>query len=373
MRLSIERAALLRSLSHVQSIVERRTTIPILSNVKLVADGSGQVDLTATDLDLTLIATEQASVGEAGSTTVSAHTFFDVVRKLPDSAEITLVQAPGASELQLTAGRSRFTLPCLAPDEFPAMDLAQLDVHFSLPPKDLAKLIDKTRFAISTEETRYYLNGIHLHAAGSGADATLRAVATDGHRLARAEVGLPEGARQLPPIIVPRKTVNEVRRLLDEAKDEVRVSVSASRIQFASGRAVLVSRLIDGTFPDYERVIPTGNSKLASLATKPFADAIDRVATISTEKARAVKLAFQAGQVTISAFSTEAGRAVDEIDADYEGEPLEIGFNAKYVLEMLSAVDGPQVRLEMASAAAPTLALDPADSSLLYVLMPMRV
>ncbi len=372
MKLSIERSALLRSLGHVQNVVERRTTIPILSNVKLSAEAD-RLGLTATDMDLSLVAQETADVGRAGTTTVSAHTLFDIVRKLPDGSEITLEQNGAAGEITLRAARSTFNLPTLPADEFPAIGEEQLGVRFSIPAGDLAKLIDKTRFAISTEETRYYLNGIHLHATRGGAASMLRGVATDGHRLARVEVGLPAGAEQIPPIIVPRKTVHEVRKLVEGEGGEVEISVSPARIQFSVGRAVLVSRLIDGTFPDYERVIPTANEKIALFETKHFTDGVDRVATISTDKARAVKLSLAPGTVTISAVSADAGRAVEEIDADYQGEPLEIGFNARYILDMLAEVDGPKVRFEMSSAAAPTLVRDPEDTGTLYVLMPMRV
>jgi DNA polymerase-3 subunit beta len=372
MKLSIERAALLRSLGHVQNVVERRTTIPILANVKLSAADS-ELGLTATDMDLLLAAGEPAEIEREGATTVSAHLLFEIVRKLPESSEVEIEQPPGGGEVTLRAGRSVFHLPCLPADEFPPMDREELDVRFTIAAKDLARLIDKTRFAISTEETRYYLNGIHFHAARGGAGGTLRGVATDGHRLARVEVPLPAGAEQIPPVIVPRKTVGEARRLIEDGSEEVAVGVSPRRVQFTVGRAVLVSRLIDGTFPDYERVIPTGNEKVATLAAKEFAAAVDRIATISTEKGRAVKLAFQAGKATVSAVSAEAGRASEDLDVEYVGPPLEIGFNARYVLDMMQEIDGREVRLEMANAAAPTVVHDPADDSTLYVLMPMRV
>jgi DNA polymerase-3 subunit beta len=372
MKLAIERAALLRSLSHVQNVVERRTTIPILSNVMLRAEGE-TLHLTATDMDLSMAASEPARVETPGTTTVAAHTLFEIVRKLPDGAEVVLDQPADASELGLRAARSVFTLPALPADEFPAMDLDELDVRFAMPAADLRRLIDKTRFAISTEETRYYLNGIHLHAAGSGATAMLRGVATDGHRLAKIELALPAGAEAIPAIIVPRKTVAELRKLVDAVDGDVRIAVSPTRIQFILERALLVSRLIDGTFPDYERVIPVGNEKTAHLDTKAFAAAVDRVSTISTERARAVKLRFEDGRVTASAVSTEAGRAEEELDAEYTSEPLEIGFNSRYILDMLAEVEGETVRMEMANPAAPTLVQDPADTSTVYVLMPMRV
>lgn len=372
MKLTIERAALLRSLAHVQNVVERRTTIPILSNVKLAAEAE-RLGLTATDMDLSLVAHEPAAISRRGSTTVAAHTLFDIVRKLPDGSEIGIEQGEGGGEVTVRAARSVFNLPSLPADEFPAIGEEQLGVGFQMEASDLARLIDKTRFAISTEETRYYLNGIHVHATKAGAASMLRGVATDGHRLARVEVALPAGAEEIPPIIIPRKTVGEVRKLIDSIGGEIAISVSPTRIQFAFDRAVLVSRLIDGTFPDYERVIPTGNEKMAIFRTEELGKAVDRVATISTEKARAVKLGFEAGTVRISAVSAETGRAEEELDVDYAGESLEIGFNARYVLDMLQEIDGDTVRFEMASAAAPTVARDPGDSSTLYVLMPMRV
>jgi DNA polymerase-3 subunit beta len=374
MKLSIERGALLRSLGHVQNVVERRTTIPILSNVRLAAEGTGALEMTATDMDLSLVAREEADVSRPGTTTVAAHTLFDIARKLPDGSVVQLEQNGQAGEVTVRAGRSTFNLPTLPADEFPAIGDEQLPVRFTVPAGDLAKLIDKTRFAISTEETRYYLNGIHMHATkGGGATAMLRGVATDGHRLARIEAALPKGAEQMPPIIVPRKTVAELRKLLEGDAGEVGVSVSPTRIQFTLPRAVLVSRLIDGTFPEYERVIPSGNERVALLDSEEFTKAVDRVATISTDKARAVKLSLNGGTVTISAVSADAGRAIEELDAEYNGEPLEIGFNARYILDMMAEIDGPKVRLEMASAAAPTVVRDPEDSSTLYVLMPMRV
>ncbi len=372
MQLAIERSALLRSLTHVQNVVERRTTIPILANVKLEAV-EGELRMTATDLDLAIATREPAAIGESGTTTVSAHTLFEIVRKLPEGCEVTISQPPGGNELSLRAARSRFDLPTLPADEFPALGEDELDVSFEIPAATLARLIDKVRFAMSTEETRYYLNGIHFHALRQGATSMLRAVATDGHRLARIEAALPGGAEALPPIIVPRKAVTEVRKLVEGREDNVRVDVSASRIRFLVDGSVLTSRLVDGQFPDYERVIPKNADRIALLDTRAFAGAVDRVSTISTERMRAVKLSFADGQVELSSVSADAGRASEELDVEYTGEPLEIGFNARYIMDMLSEIDGEQVRFEMTSPAAPTVVRDPADSGVLFVLMPMRV
>ncbi len=372
MRLRIERGALLKSLSHVQNVVERRTTIPILAHVRLDA-GEGELALTATDLDLALAIRDAAEVLRAGATTAPAHLLFELVRKLPEGATVELEQEPGGGMLAVRTGRFTSELPTLPVEEFPALGEEAFDVTFAIPAGDLARAIDKVRFAISTEETRYYLNGIHFHPLLEGAASVLRAVATDGHRLARVEVPLPEGARAMPGIIVPRKAVAEMRKLLEECEEEVTIAVSPSRIRLDADGRVLISRLIDGQFPDYERVIPKQNDKIAHLATEDFARAVDRVSTIATERLRAVKLAFSSSTVIVSAVSAESGRASEEVDVEYEGEPLEIGFNARYILDILGEIEGEQARMEMTMAAAPVLVRDPGDPSVLYVLMPMRV
>jgi DNA polymerase-3 subunit beta len=373
MKLAIERAALLKSLGHVQSVVERRTTIPILSNVRLEAT-DGALALSATDLDLSVVETTEAEVVQPGATTAPAHTLYDVVRKLPEGARVAIERSASGAEITLRSGRATFDLPCLPADEFPTMGDEGLDHRFALPAGELRKLIDRTRFAISTEETRYYLNGIYFHALDNGA-GHLRGVATDGHRLARVEVALPEGAAGMPSVIVPRKTIGEVRKLIDELDADATVGIwlSNARIRFDIGPAVLRSRLIDGTFPDYERVIPTGNDKLLVARTKEFSEVIDRVATISTDRSRAVKLALADGKLTLSAVSPEAGRAVEELDVSYPSEPLEIGFNARYMLDMSAQIEGDDIELAILDAASPMIVRDPKDNSTLYVLMPMRV
>ncbi len=371
MQVNIERSAFLAVLHHAQNVVERRTTIPILGNVCLDAS-EGRLGLLATDLELSLHETATADVLRAGTTTLQAHRLFDVVRKMPDGAVVQIVKDPDRNEARLTAGRSFFDLPVLPASDFPTMHAESFERSFVMAADDLARLIDKSRFAMSTEEARYYLNGLFLHPVENGAASMLRAVATDGHRLARVEMTLPEGAARMPPIIVPRKAVGEIRKLIEDA-EQVHVSLSASKIQVRVGDATLISRLIDGTFPDYERVIPQANDKRAVVDRGIFADAVDRVSTIATDKTRAVKLSLQSGRMTISAVSSEAGRGQDEVDVGFSDAPVEIGFNARYILEMLQQVSGDQVELEIASASAPTLVRDPGDSGTVYVLMPMRV
>jgi DNA polymerase-3 subunit beta len=372
MKLTIERAALLRALGHVQSVVERRNTIPILSNVLLRAE-DGQLALSATDMDLEIVASVAAHGARKGATTAPAHTLYDIVRKLREGAQIELETAGDKGSMTLRSGRSTFTLACLPPEDYPLMAGGDLAHSFTLSAADLKRLIDRTRFAISTEETRYYLNGIYLHAAKSDNLPMLRAVATDGHRLARMEIPLPEGAGGMPPVIVPRKTVTELRKLLDEVDQDIQISLSDTKIRFVLGDAVLTSKLIDGTFPDYDRVIPSGNDKILEVVCKDFAEAVDRVSTISSEKSRAVKLTIERGSLMLSATSPENGTATEEIEVRYTASPLEIGFNSRYLLDITEQIEGEGVRFAMADAASPTVVRDTADGSALYVLMPMRV
>jgi DNA polymerase-3 subunit beta len=367
MKATIERATLLKSLSHVQSVVERRNTIPILSNVLLEAKEGGALRLMATDLDLQVDETVSANVSQPGATTVSAHTFFDIVRKLPDGSQVELSAADG--KMQVVAGRARFNLSTLPRDDFPVIAEGELPSRFELPAATLRQIIDKTRFAISSEETRYYLMGIFLHVA----DDMLKAAATDGHRLARVTVPKPDGADGMPDVIVPKKCVGELRKLLDEVEGTVEVSLSPTKIRFVLGHAVLTSKLIDGSFPDYNRVIPTANDKLLKLDPSSFKAGVDRVATIASEKTRAVKISLDRDRVTLSVTSPENGVATEELAADYSSDGLEIGFNAKYLLDILGEIDGDTVEVHLADAAAPTLLRENDKSSALYVLMPMRV
>jgi DNA polymerase-3 subunit beta len=372
MKATIERATLLRCLSHVQSVVERRNTIPILSNVLIEASAGGTVKVMATDLDLQVVETMAAvSVETAGAITVSAHLLFDIARKLPDGSQVSLEVSE--NRMTVKAGRSRFSLPTLPRDDFPMIVEGDLPTSFELPAALLAQLIDRTRFAISTEETRYYLNGIFIHVM----DEELRAAATDGHRLARFTIAKPDGADGMPDVIVPRKCVAELRKLLEEALDtNVEIDLSASKVRFTLGGengVVLTSKLIDGTFPDYSRVIPTGNDKILRINPKSFWEGVDRVATIATEKTRAVKMALENDKVTLSVTSPDNGTAAEEVSADYKSDGFEIGFNANYLKDILGQIEGDTVELHLADAGAPTLIRQDNKSPALYVLMPMRV
>ncbi|HBH26263.1 MAG TPA: DNA polymerase III subunit beta [Rhodospirillaceae bacterium] len=369
MKLSLDRDALARSLARVQGVVERRGTIPILANVLMRAEG-GVLSLATTDMDLEIAESLPAQVSAEGATTVPAFMLHEIVRKLPTGARVDIALDDGANIVTIQAGRSRFKLSCLPVEDFPELGAGEMPTQFTLPAAQLRVLIDRTKFAMSTEETRYYLNGIYVHEH----EGRLRAVATDGHRLAKFEAPLPEGAAGMPSVIVPRKAVGEVRKLIEETAGEVEVSLSASKVRFAFDHTVLTSKLIDGTFPDYERVIPEGNDKVVTLDPRLFSAAIDRVSTISEGKTRAVKLILDGQTVTISASSPEAGSATEEVELG-EAAPaqMEIGFNAKYLLDITTRVEGEKIRMDFGDPSAPTLLRDADDEAALYVLMPLRV
>ncbi len=370
MKLTIDRNALMRALSHVQAVVERRNTIPILSNILLQAEGD-RLSLTATDLDIEATDAAEANVKKAGSITAPAQTLFDVVRKLPEGSEVALDLTEG--RLAISAGRSKFALPTLPASDFQTMAKEEAPVKFEIEAAELRRLIDKTRFAISTEETRYYLNGIYLHHAKGPKGPVLRTVATDGHRLALAETDAPKGSAALKGVIVPRKAVAEARRLLDDAPEIVTVEASDAKIVFRIGEAVLTSKLIDGSFPDYQRVIPKENGRILSVDTKLFKAAVDRVATVSAERSRSVKLSLTAGRVTLAVSHSESGHGVEDVEADYSSEPMEIGFNAKYLLDVAGQIESDETRIEFNDAASPARVLDAKDEGAQYVLMPLRV
>ena len=371
MKVTIERAQLLKAMSRAQGVVERKNTIPILANVLIDAEGD-RLSLRATDLDIEIIEELPAMVEQAGATTVAAHLLHEIVRKLPEGAQLNLNADSATGRLDVIAGRSRFSLATLPREDFPVMASSEYECSYSLPAPVVRRLFDKSKFAVSTEETRYYLNGVYLHVADQDGPR-LRAVATDGHRLARIDTDLPDGAAEAPGVIVPRKTVNELRKLLEDDEAEIAISVSETKIRFTAGDLVLTSKVIDGAFPDYSRVIPTGNTRRMEVDAAEFAHAVDRVATVSQERSRAVKLAMDHDKLTLSVNSPDAGSAAEELVVAYGDEVMEIGFNARYLLEIASQVDRENAVFLFADANAPTLVREGDDTSAVYVVMPMRV
>jgi DNA polymerase-3 subunit beta len=374
MKLTLERSHLLKCLSHVHRVVERRNTIPILSNVLLKAEEDRLV-IRATDLDMEILETLPAMLDEPGSTTVPAHMLHDIVRKLPDGADITL-STRDDSTMILQSGRSRFELQCLPESDFPDITVGTFSNSFAMQATEFRRLIELTQFAISTEETRYYLNGIYFHLlAGDGAPQ-LCAVATDGHRLAKATASAPQGTEEMPGVIIPRKAVGELFKLVSESDDssELTLELSEAKIRVTCGAVVLTSKMIDGTFPDYERVIPTGNTKRLLVERRALASAVDRVSTIASERGRAVKMSLADQTLVLSVNNPDSGSATEELAIDYEGEPMDIGFNARYVLDITGQLTTEKALFLLSDASSPTIIHnDGQEDDVLYVLMPMRV
>lgn len=374
MKVLIERSNLLKALSHAQSVVERKTTIPILANVLVDAKEDGTLTLSATDLDLGFQETITAKTDCPGATTVPAHTLYDIVRKLPEGAEVELSLEVDTNQLILKSGRSRFTLGCLPVEDFTPITISgELPYTFHLPVETFRHLIDTTRSSMSTDETRYFLNGVYIHTLEKDTGKKLRFVSTDGHRLAFVDIPAPEGAEDIPGVIVGRKAVNEVRKLVDQGEGEVEFKLSETQVVCKYNDALLTSRLIEGSFPDYEKVIPKDNNKVLVIDTKSFAESVDRVSTLSPDKDRAVKLNVNQDTLTVSAANSNQGAAVEETEVNYSFDPVETGFNARYLLDVAQHIQGDLIRLKFADASTPIIMNDENDETATFVLMPMRV
>ncbi len=374
MKFSIDRSALLIALQHVHSVVERRNTIPILSNVLIEAKEDG-VYLTSTDMDITVI--EKVDLGESevtqlGTTTTSAQILYDIVRKLPDNIKVEFLSEKN-DRLGIKASSSSFALNCLPSEDFPSIAQEDFKHSFNIDALDLVRLIDKSSFAMSLEETRYYLNGIYLHAIKEDNVEKMRTVATDGHRLSRVDINLPQGAEGIPGVIIPRKTILEIRKILEDHTGNVSLSISETKIKLSFNNVVLTSKLLDGTFPDYSRVIPEHNDKLVTISNQSISEAVDRVSTVSTDKTRAIKINIKKGSLVISATNPDKGSASEHLDVVYNGDEVEIGFNSKYVLDVARQIKGNEILIKLSDSVSPTLVYDKDDKEVLFVLMPMRV
>ena len=372
MKFTIEKAILLKTLGHVQNIVERRNTVPVLSNVRIEADKNG-ISFKATDMDTEITEIADAKILENGAITAPAHMLYDIVRKLSDGADVELCYPDEKEQLSIVSGHSKFSLPTLDAADFPAISPDSLPTNFEMKRDELKDVIDRTQFAASTEETRYYLNGLYIHPKDEGETKVLRIVATAGHRLACVETPLPKGAESMQGVILPRKTVGEIRKLLDDtAAESVNISLSDSKVRFSLDDITLASKLIDGTYPDYERVIPTGNNKILELSVKTLATAVDRVSVVA-ERTRAIKMIANKNHVIITTSSPDLGSAIEEIDASYDSESLEIGYNFRYLLDILAEIKGDTARFSFSDSSSPSVIHDTSDAGAIYVLMPMRV
>jgi DNA polymerase-3 subunit beta len=372
MKLTVVRNEFLAALSHAQSVVEKRSTVPVLSHVLLVAEGN-KLQMTATDLDLTIVETIIADVEIAGTTTVPAYTLYEIVRRLEDGNDVNLTLDDEGKSLSITSKRSAFRLACLAPDDFPKITRSDLPFQFSIPASQLKQLLDRTHFAMSIEETRYYLNGVYLHPINVNGQLMLRAVASDSHRLALAEVPCPVGAENIPGVILSRKTVHELRRLLDNTTTAILVQLSTNQVQFEMPNCILSARLVDGTFPNYDAVIPANNNRQFMVPTKNFMECVGRVSTVLNDKFRGIKLRIGGNSLAMIAVNPDHGQAADEAEIESDVENLEIGFNAKYLTDITHQISGDKMAVWVDDMSSPAIFKDEKDASALYVLMPMRV
>ena len=372
MKFSITREVFLKNLRHSQSVVEKRSSIAILSNVRLEARDNKLIT-TATDNDIAVQGVADAFVETPGATTVNAHKLFDIVSKLPEGVMVNAELSDAKDRLSVSAGKAKFSLACLDADAFPDFTNIEGQKAFTLKGGDLKRLLTKAQFAASQEDTRQYLNGVYLHVAeGSEGEKTLRAVATDGHRLAQVEQPLPEGADTMPGVIIPRKTVAELRKLGDEAK-EINVTVTDKKIQFQTPELTITSKVIDGTFPDYQRVIPLDNNFEMDVPKQALLQAVDRVAVLSHEKSRSVKFSLSPNQLTISANNPDQENATEEMRVEYGDNDIDLGFNAKYVSEIGGLFEGDDMQFFLKDGNSPVVLRDPKDGGSLFVLMPMRI
>ena len=371
MKFIVDKNSLFKSLSHVQSIVEKKNTLPILSNILIEARDNSLI-LSATDMDISINDKINCNILEPGSTTISAHTFYDIIRKLPDSSEIELILNDGKI-MSLRSGKSKFSLGCLPKEDFPIIEIGDLENEFKIDSKILLKLINKTRFAISNEETRYFLNGIYFHKKKKDSGGLLSIVATDGHRLAKFDFNFKEDENEIPGVIIPKKTINELYKLLLTFDGNVRINLNSNKIVFFIGELVLISKLIDGIFPDYRKVIPDNNHNVLKIDRLALSLAIDRVSTIINEKSPVIKFKLFKNIVNMSSVNSENGTATEDIVADYIGDEIEIGFNSKYILEMINNLEDDHVTLNFKDSSSPVTAIEESNPDLIYVLMPMRV
>ncbi|MBD1140326.1 DNA polymerase III subunit beta [Pelagibacterales bacterium SAG-MED38] len=375
MEIKANSSDLLKALNHIHGIVEVRHTLPILSNIVLSAENN-ELSLSSTNLDIFCSDKIDAEIVNSGEISVPAITFFEIVKRLPSGSDVILSMGDEDTELILKCGRSKFNLSTLRTEDFPILSDKDLSTNFVISADELSRMIDKTKFAISNEETRYYLNGIFFHKAESNSIKFLRAVATDGHRLAQYDIPLPQGAEEITGIIIPKKTVFELRKVLDDADGDVSVSLNENKIKFSFNNLKIISKVIDGTFPDYTKVIPQNNDKEFKTNNSELKNAIDRVSAVAINeetKSKAIKLTIENNKLNLSVESQSKGSAKEEIDISYSNEKVDIGFNSRYLLDICNEVDGDEIDVNLLDSISPAIILDKTDENLFFVLMPMRI
>ena len=374
MKLTIVKIDFEKSLASVENIVENKTTIPILSNVLLEAK-QGRLHLSATDMDMMISdKVKVKNIDIEGSTSVPAHILYNVIKELNKDKPIELSYNESNKKLHLSSFKSKFTFSCLPKDEFPILSTENYKISFLLSSNVLKEMIDQTYFAISSEESRYYLNGIFFHTVKLNNKFFLRSIATDGHRLAQSQTIAPTAANNIFNTIIPKKLIFELRKLIDDVETDIKIDLTERKIRFSFNETIIVSKLIDGKFPDYEKVIPKDTKNSFSIDRKSFLESINRISTISSDKSKAIKLNLNKNKLTISANNLEeGGSGIEEIEINYNGPSLDIGFNGNYLKEIINQLNNKEIIILFSDSTAPTIIKDESKSDTLYVLMPMRV
>ncbi len=368
MQFEVAKPVLLKALSNVNGAVEKKNTIPVLQNIKIEVK-NGKVNLAATDMDISVTVAIDADIKTSGVTTVPAQMFFDIVRKISDSSAILIAQ-DSPTILQIKSGKSKYSLPCIDASEFPNLSEGELGAEVEVDAEKLAKMIDKTRFAISNDETRYYLNGLFLQSLKRDSGFELRTVATDGHRLALSYLPC-ENLNAEFGVIIPKKSVAEIRRIIDGSKT-IKIAASRVKIKITTDNTVIVSKLIDGEFPDYEKVLPKSNNQISVINKKTFFDCVDRVSTVANDKHRSVKLTIENGKMNLQVSTTDGSFAYEELDVNYTSDKIETGFNSRYLLDVISQIDKEELMMRFKDGFSPAI-VEAKDMHSVFVIMPVRI
>lgn len=373
MQFEVKKQILLKAVASVNGAVEKKNTIPILQNIKIDAkknvNGTDEIILSATDMDILVTAIAEVDMKRGGTTTVPSQMFFDIIRKIPDGSDIMISQE-NASTLQIKYGKSKYTLPCIEASEFPCLSEGELGEEVEIDADVLRQMIDKTRFAISNDETRYYLNGLYLQSLEKDSGFELRTVATDGHRMALSFF-VSTSLKSSFGVILPKKSVAEIRRIIDGSK-KIKISVSRVKIKIVAEQITIISKLIDGDFPDYDRVLPQNNDQLVTINKKIFFDAVDRVSTIATDKHRSMKLTVENGKIQLQVSANDGSFAYEEMDVSYVGPNIEAGFNSRYLLDIIGQIDKEEFMMRFKDGNSPIL-IEASGMTAVFVVMPVRI
>jgi len=369
MKITLSRGALLKPLTYVSSVVEKRQTLPILSNVLLQFDGNNRLSLTGTDLEVEVITYCDHAAGDAGELTLNARKLFDITRALPEDAEISIT-AEVNGKCIIRSGKSRFTVQTLPVDDFPKIETEQWSQVWKLPASLFKQALTRTAFAMAQQDVRFYLNGLLLVAESD----KLKTVATDGHRLAKTECQLTSRSTDVDiQAIVPRKAITELNHIIEDSDTEIGVSFNPNHIRVELDSVIFTSKLIDGRFPDYEKVIPKNQDKSLIIVRNDLQNTLNIAAILTNEKFRGVRLIVKKDKLSVSANNPDQEEAFDEIDIEYTGEDVEIGFNVGYMLEALNAINSEKVEMLLSDANSSGTIRAPGDEETVYIVMPMRL